>query len=96
MALLTIERFIETKLAEGCQIDTTRLDEGFWLKKRSGHWNRKPRPVQKAELLETHTHDAKIVFREPIPRGKYTLVASTRSMKSRAFPGSMSGITTVV
>ena len=59
-------------------IDTTRPDEGFWLEKRSGHWNRKPRPVQKAELLETHTHDAKIVFRAPIPKGKYTLVVATR------------------
>ena len=59
-------------------IDITRPDEGFWLEKRSGHRNRKPRPVQKAEILETHAHDAKIVFREPIPRGKYTLVVGTR------------------
>ena len=65
-------------IGQDIAIDTTRPDEGFWLEKRSGHWNRKPRPVQKAELLETHTHDAKIVFRAPIPKGKYTLVVATR------------------
>ena len=65
-------------IGQDIAIDTARPDEGFWLEKRSGHWNRKPRPVQKAELLETHAHDAKIVFREPIPRGKYTLVVATR------------------
>ena len=59
-------------------IDSNCPDEGFWIEKRSGHWNRQPRPVQKAEIIESRTHDAKIVFREPIPRGKYTLVVCTR------------------
>ena len=59
-------------------IDPNCPDEGFWIEKRSGHWNRPSRPVQKAELIESHAHDAKIVFREPIPRGKYTLVVCTR------------------
>ena len=59
-------------------IDPNCPDEGFWIEKRSGHWNRRPRPVQKAEIIESHAHDAKIVFREPILRGKYTLVVCTR------------------
>jgi len=59
-------------------IDGESPDEGFWLEKRSGHWNRKPRAVQKAELINSTGLDAKIVFREPIPRGNYTLVVRTR------------------
>lgn len=59
-------------------IDQTSPDEGVWLEKRSGHWNRKPKFIQRAELLESTPTGCKVVFREPIPRGKYNIVVATR------------------
>lgn len=66
-------------------IDKDSPDEGFWIEKRSGRWNRKPRLVQKAEVIESSCDDAKIVFRDPIPRGKYTLVVGTRCGEGRDY-----------
>ena len=60
------------------EIDKNSPDEGFWLEKRSGHYLHKAKFIQRAEIVETTPLVAKIVFREPIPRGKYTLVVSTR------------------
>jgi len=66
-------------------IDTDSPDEGFWLEKRSGRWNGKARFIQRAELLKTSANDAKIIFREPIPVGKYSLVVGTRCGEGRDY-----------
>ena len=63
-------------------VKTDRPDEGFWLEKRDGRLLHKPKPVARAELLSTSPSHADIVFREPIPRGKYNLVCVTRCGES--------------
>lgn len=51
-------------------IDQASSDEGVWLEKRSGHWGKKPKFIQRAEVLESKQALCKVVFREPIPRGR--------------------------
>ena len=63
-------------------VKADRPDEGFWLEKRDGRLLHKPKPVARAELLSTSPSHADIVFREPIPRGKYNLVCVTRCGES--------------
>lgn len=59
-------------------IDPASSDEGVWLEKRSGHWGKRPKFIQRAEVLESKQAICKVVFREPIPRGQYNIVISTR------------------
>lgn len=66
-------------------IDRTSPDEGVWLEKRSGHWNRKSKFIQRAELLESTPTGCKVVFREPIPSGKYNIVVGTRCGDGRDY-----------
>lgn len=59
-------------------IEPTREDEGFWLEKRSGRWNKAPKQIMKAKVLRSDLTAADIVFPEaPVP-GKYNLVVCTR------------------
>ena len=66
-------------------VDTTKSDEGFWLEKRDGRRFHKPKVIQQAEVLESSPIIAKIVFRDPIPRGEYNLVVSTRCGDGRDY-----------
>lgn len=66
-------------------VDPANPDEGFWLEKRSGHWNRKPKVIQRAEILEAKPSRCKIVFREPVERGIYNLVVATRCGEGRDY-----------
>ena len=60
------------------KVDRSKSDEGFWLEKRDGRRSRKAKVIQHAEVLESDLVSAKIVFHDPIPRGEYNLVVSTR------------------
>ena len=66
-------------------VDTTKSDEGFWLEKRDGRRFHKPKVIQQAEVLESDPITAKIVFHDPIPRGEYNLVVSTRCGDGRDY-----------
>ena len=45
----------------------------------------KPKVIQQADVLESDPITAKIVFRDPIPRGEYNLVVSTRCGDGRDY-----------
>ena len=60
-------------------------DEGFWLEKRDGRRFHKPKVIQQAEVLESDPITAKIVFHDPIPRGEYNLIVSTRCGDGRDY-----------
>ena len=66
-------------------VDTSKSDEGFWLEKRDGRRFHKPKVIQQAEVLESDPITAKIVFHDPIPRGEYNLVVSTRCGDGRDY-----------
>ena len=66
-------------------VDTTKSDEDFWLEKRDGRRFHKPKVIQQAEVLESDPITAKIVFHDPIPRGEYNLVVSTRCGDGRDY-----------
>ena len=66
-------------------VDPTKSDEGFWLEKRDGRRFHKPKVIQQAEVLESDPITAKIVFHDPIPRGEYNLVVSTRCGDGRDY-----------
>ena len=66
-------------------VDTTKSDEGVWLEKRNGRRFHKSKVIQQAEVLESDLITAKIVFRDPIPRGEYNLVVSTRCGDGRDY-----------
>ena len=66
-------------------VDRSKSDEGFWLEKRDGRRFHKAKVIQQAEVLESDIITAKIVFRDPIPRGEYNLVVSTRCGDGRDY-----------
>lgn len=66
-------------------IDPTSPDEGVWLEKRSGHWHKGPKFIQRAEVLESRAADCKVVFHDPIPRGMYNIVIGTRCGDGRDY-----------
>ena len=45
----------------------------------------KPKVIQQAEVLESDPITAKIVFHDPIPRGEYNLVVSSRCGDGRDY-----------
>lgn len=66
-------------------IDPQSAEEGYFLEKRNGRHSNKSKLIQKAEILECARDSAKIIFRDPIPAGKYNLVVITRCGESRDY-----------
>lgn len=69
-------------LHQDAEVVAGREDEGYVLEKRTGKWGRKPKFIAKAEIVGSDNGMPLIRFDSELKRGKYTLVAYTRSGKS--------------
>ena len=68
-------------------IDPAAPDEGIWLETPLKHLNQKRKLIARAEVLDGMSDPFYVKFRfnEPLPHGKFMLVAGTRAGKGRAY-----------